>query len=177
MRIWSLEDGSCLDVISSFSSISEFEIIPKSERLQVVTACTDNQVRIYDLTDKKEIACLSGHIGVARIVKLFVSPSMPGYKIVSAGYDGTVRIWALEAEKEQWQCVHIFSFSDHILTPFGDEAEAVEIEGEEFLSVEVRAKRVFDMQIDGTIAYVVGEGAEIVAFDLDKLVANHIKED
>ncbi|ORX95604.1 WD40-repeat-containing domain protein [Clohesyomyces aquaticus] len=173
LRIWSVEDGSCLEKMSNFASIWEFDIIPKSERLQIVCACTNSRLRIYDLTGKKETACLMGHEGVARIVKVLASPSVPGHKIISAGYDGTVRIWVLDAVKEAWQNVQVLSFSDTILTPFGDEVETVEVEEEEFLGVRRRAKRIFDMKIDGNVAYVVGEGAEVLAFDLDDEKTKH----
>lgn len=168
MRIWNVEDGSCLDVISNFPTLSDIEILPASEGLQVVTSSSDSHVRIYDLSTKQELACLSGHVGIARIVKLLASPNVLGYKIVSAGYDGTVRIWEWDAGKAAWRNVRVLDFSDALLTRFGDEAEGFEVEGEDFLSVEARAKRVWDMQMDGTIAYVVGEGAEIVGFDLSE---------
>ncbi|KAF2686074.1 WD40 repeat-like protein [Lentithecium fluviatile CBS 122367] len=177
VRIWSLENGSCLEVISNFASISDFEIISGSETLQVASSCTDSHVRIYDLTNKKETACLTGHMGVVRIVKLIASPSVPGYRIVSAGYDGTVRIWALGAGEKEWQAVHVFSFSEALLTPFGDEAEEFEVEGGDFIEVKRKASRVFDVQVDGAVAYVVGQGAEIVAFDLGDRGDNHGRKD
>ncbi|KAF2106690.1 WD40-repeat-containing domain protein [Lophiotrema nucula] len=167
VRVWSLEDRSCLEVISNFSCVSDFQVIPESGGLQIVGSCTDSHARIIDLANEKELACLSGHVGVARIAKVHVSPLVPGYRIVSAGWDGTVRLWTLDAGGEKWQCIRVIEFSDAVLTPFGKEVELFEIEGEEFIDVKNRAKRVFDMQIDGTVAYVVGEGAEIVAFDLD----------
>ncbi|KAF2740073.1 WD40 repeat-like protein [Polyplosphaeria fusca] len=173
VRLWRVEDGSCLEVISNFASICEFETILTCERLQLVGACSNSEVNIYDLTDKTETACLRGHIGVARVVKLLASPSVPGHKIISAGYGGTVRTWALDPGDEVWQNAHVLSFSDAVLTPFGDEIDLVEVEGEEFFRVEKRAKRIFDMKIDGIIAYVVGEGAEIVAFDLGEWTRKH----
>jgi F-box and WD-40 domain protein 1/11 len=168
VRIWSIEDGSCLEVIQTFSSICEFDMVPGCEGLQAMCACTDGQVRIYDLADGKEVACLQGHAGVVRDVKVLTCPLMPGYMIISAGYDGTLRVWATEPKKEQWQCIHILSFSDRLVTWFGEETEATEVKGED---IKPRAKRVFSMWLDGTTAYVVGEGAEIVVFNLGGLEA------
>jgi WD40 repeat protein len=145
--------------MSKFPSICDFEVIPGIERLQVASACTDSQLRIFDLTNEKETAYLRGHMNLARSVKLMPSPSVPGYTIISAGYDGTVRTWTEEVGTEAWQCVHIFSYAKNAWIPLA--------EGGELLGSARTPKKVYDMQIDGKIAYIVGEKAEIVALDLD----------
>lgn len=57
VRIWSLGYGLFLEKVSDFASITDFEIVPTlGESLQIVGSCTDGKTRVYNLTDKNEMA-------------------------------------------------------------------------------------------------------------------------
>ncbi|KAF1995518.1 WD40 repeat-like protein [Amniculicola lignicola CBS 123094] len=167
VRLWSLETGSCIDVISTFSSIADLQVMPDSdtEGVQILGACTDGNLRIYSLASQEEVSCLKGHVGVIRKIGILPSSSSSGHTVVSAGYDGKVRVWVRKEGKAEWECGRVFTFSDAVRTHIeriGETNTPDERSGDVWNA----QGRIFDMQIDGSTVYVVGEGPSIVTFGL-----------
>tara|TARA_R110002003_G_scaffold124_19_gene11344 strand:- start:4558 stop:4896 length:339 start_codon:yes stop_codon:yes gene_type:complete len=73
-------------------------------------ACTDSKVRLYNVKTGAELACLEGHTNVVRSVQ-FTEKEVGKIgrecnRIVSASYDGTVRVWTLQLEDPfHWECL------------------------------------------------------------------------
>ncbi|KAF2651481.1 WD40 repeat-like protein [Lophiostoma macrostomum CBS 122681] len=178
LRVWDLETGECVHGYEGLASMLRFQLIHEGRGTTVVGAGTDSTVRVYDVDIQDgtcaELACLEGHTGVVRSVDIIRGPSGSSkgvgedWKIVSAGYDGTVKVWGRREEAGallDWGCVETLSFSDEMLTPVTD-FNHQELTEEGFVIVKNIPNRVMDMQVDGRWIYCCGEGAEIVAWEL-----------
>lgn len=177
VKIWDVELGECLNTFKNLAPMLRLEVYQGWDGLRMVGACSDGNIRVYDLGKERELACLEGHDSVVRSVKVLHEPavdgmkvedapgSMAGPKIISASYDGTVRVWSRTKEQpDRRVCVQVFSFSDAVLTPLAEvEQKSVD---EDFVNIEKPENRAMDLQVDGRCIYCCGEGAEIVGWEL-----------
>lgn len=166
VRFWDLDSGVCTRTIEGLASMTRIQIVEGVVGPILVGACTDGNVRVYEIASVDLIACLVGHTNLVRSLKVFRAEGQGcvPWVITSASYDGTVRVWVAESHAmTSWVCANVLSFSDAVVSSFCDlEQELVE---EDFVKIRMQEHRVMDMAIDGTGIYCCGEGAEIVGWD------------
>ena len=89
LRFWDFKTHALLEVLQVGVGIAQLEQARDSELL--AAACDDFVVRVYDMTTRKLVRRLSGHI--THISDLCFSRD--GRRLVSASVDATVRVWDL----------------------------------------------------------------------------------
>jgi WD40 repeat protein len=182
IRIWDKNSGKLLRTLEGVASMAQFQIrVDTAGTRQLVGACTDTKVRIYNIETGAELACLEGHINVVCSVQLLEPDQSDAgpLRIASASYDGTVRLWTLpQPTLTSWECVRTLSFSDAVVTPrpvlpqtpIQDTHDLVREEearkGILARQGEKHINRALDMQVSGSYLYCCGEGAHIVAWRL-----------
>ncbi len=95
MRVWDFTSGDCLLVQKHGSGVNDLVSIPHTEL--VVSGGADGVLRVWNLKDNAG-QCLremKGHLG--RIEGLAVTED--GCTIASAGYDNSIRLWAVKSGK------------------------------------------------------------------------------
>ena len=168
LRIWDKESGELKKSFHVVSSLVQFHIRPGATNEQIVGACSDGTIRLYDLNDDNELARLEGHTSVAYALDVFPANTAGAgkdvLKIASASYDGTVRVWTLQQEKPfSSECLRDLSYSEAMKTPLPIEQAATDGEPE---NEKKGANRTMGVQVDGDRLYCCGEGAEIVVWDI-----------
>lgn len=159
--IWNRRSGDLIKTIRMGASIAHLEVIENTGSRQVIAACTDSTIRLYDVEEEVELACLYGHTNVVRsvcVLRAKEGNNLPRHiQIASASYDGTVRVWSVQQEPPfAYQCLYQLSFSDAVRTPlpFFDKQTAR------------TTLRIVDMLVDNTCLYRCGEGAEVICWSL-----------
>ena len=87
VRVWDLESGSLdfeIDGATQWIQGCEFS----ADGRWIVTGCKDSLIRVYDASTGEPVEELVGHLG--RVWNVLYHPSG---RILSAGGDGTVRLW------------------------------------------------------------------------------------
>jgi F-box and WD-40 domain protein 1/11 len=133
-------------------------------------ACTDSKVRLYNVETGAELACLEGHTNVVRSVHFTEQEEgkIAGEcnKIVSASYDGTVRVWTLQLEDPfHWECLYSISCME-AATPAPEPGQATKPVDIERAGVK---RRTFEFAICcwiGSTVYCCGESTQIVVWRL-----------
>ena len=91
IKIWDIEDGSCLLTLpGSSQGITALCIDPHGKFL--VSASNDFTIRIWDIEEGKEIKVLQNHKGV--VDSVILTPD--GKKLISTSIDMTVKVWETE---------------------------------------------------------------------------------
>jgi WD40 repeat protein/serine/threonine protein kinase len=85
VRVWNLGDRSSVVLPHTMRVI---RVAPTRDGRSLLTSCTDGLVRIWDVA-RREAVVLRGHIAAADYAEL--SPDEE--RVVTAGEDGTVRVW------------------------------------------------------------------------------------
>lgn len=78
------------DLVGHASSVVACEVLPDGRRM--VSASSDQTLKVWDLETGKTVATLTGHAGV--VSACAVTPD--GRRVVSASYDQTLKVWDLE---------------------------------------------------------------------------------
>ena len=87
VRVWDMKTGALeVEVESATQWIQGCDFSPDSRR--IVAGCKDSVIRVYDASSGDPVEELVGHLG--RIWNVLYHPSG---RILSAGGDGTVRLW------------------------------------------------------------------------------------
>ncbi|KAH3973685.1 hypothetical protein HBI81_139880 [Parastagonospora nodorum] len=183
IRIWGKHSGNLIRKLEGVASITWFQLRNDAAGTeQLVGACTDGTIRIYNTETGAELACLEGHTNVVSSVQLLKEDSAGDRTIyvASASYDGRVRLWKLPAgDLSLGKCATQLSFTDAVVTPLPlpvslkanndpvDPARKEEIKirdlekkGEKFVY------RVFVMQVSDGYLYCGGESAHVFAWKL-----------
>jgi F-box and WD-40 domain protein 1/11 len=133
-------------------------------------ACTDSKVRLYNVETGAELACLEGHTNVVRSVHFTEQEegkiAGESNRIVSASYDGTVRVWTLQLEDPfYWECLYSISCME-AATPAPEPGQAKKPVDFESAGAEKKNRRIYNMLLDGSTVYCCGESTQIVVWRL-----------
>ncbi|KAF2242394.1 WD40 repeat-like protein [Trematosphaeria pertusa] len=153
LKIWNLETSQTEKTFRLASGVGKLQFI-EGER-KMLAACSDSRVRIYSLENGEEEACLNGHTNVVKAAHMIpgINTRASGETIISASYDGTVRMWKRGGEGQgKWRTVRILSFKHAIGEP----------------DFNPQSGRIFDMVVDEKEEYVYacGQSSRIVRWHL-----------
>lgn len=180
IRVWDKQSGNLIRTLEGLVSIAQFQIrkgVTGTE--QLLGASTDKTVRLYDLETGAELACLTGHTNVvcsAQFLELD-RVDVGHLRIVSASYDGSIRVWKVLAEPPfSYTCVEKLSFSSAVVTRrafptqtrayYDPVREQMKKEREAARQAQESIARVLDMQVSGSQVYCCGESAHIINWNL-----------
>lgn len=95
LSLWNLQQGTRIRMLDSFPAeiVSAISISPNGRTLAAAFSRDDSPIRLWDVTTGKMLRDLKGHGGVVRGLKFIPG----GDQLVSAGDDGFVRVWNVEA--------------------------------------------------------------------------------
>jgi WD40 repeat protein len=183
IRIWDKHSGNLIRKLEGVASITCFQLRKNAAGTeQLVGACTDGTVRIYNTETGAELACLEGHTNVVSSVQLLKENSVGDgtTHVASASYDGGVRLWKLpEGDLSSGKCVTQLSFTDAVVTPLSlpvplkannDPVDPAREEERQRRDLERQGERLvrraFAMQVSDGYLYCGGESAHVVAWNL-----------
>ncbi|KAH4601726.1 hypothetical protein HBI68_141940 [Parastagonospora nodorum] len=189
IRIWDKHSGNLIRELEGVASITCFQLRKNAAGTeQLVGACTDGTIRIYNTETGAELACLEGHTNVVSSVQPLKEDSAGDGTIyvASASYDGRVRLWKLpEGDLSSGKCVTQLSFTDAVVTPLSlpgslkannDPVDPAREEERQRRDLERQGEmlvhRVFAMQVSEGYLYCGGEGAHVVAWNLQSDLDN-----
>ena len=98
-RVWEADTGRELLKLWHPGSVKQVAWSPDGGRL--VTTSGAQQITVWDAASGKETLSLRGHRGRVSIRW----PGAPTARLVSAGEDGTVKIWSLQANRTPWRSI------------------------------------------------------------------------
>jgi WD40 repeat protein len=151
MKIWDTQSGQLIKSFEALPGVApKFQLIDGESK--VLAACTDYAIRVFDVETGDEEVCLYGHGNCVKSVKM-VGNSEETRMIVSASYDGTVRLWTRSDAQVGWSTVRILNLR--------------EVVGNDIIQID-DAKRVHDIAVDEMegFIYACGEAREIVRWKL-----------
>jgi WD40 repeat protein len=82
---------------------------------EIILACANGQAFLLDATSGQTLDVLSGHEGQVRRARYFQFAAPDGAKrtgLMTAGYDGTVRLWQQSAVTKHWEQTTLLTGSD-----------------------------------------------------------------
>ena len=153
MCIWSLRTGKILHKVNIHQR--GIACLQYNGRF-IVSGSTDNSVKIYDVDQKVEVACLEGHTNLVRSVQAVYDDSREAKTIISGSYDGSVRFWEQVPGSREWRTEHQAHLN-------GFQAQGnVRADGEakEF------GDRIFSIALDANRLVCSGQGPIIRVWDL-----------
>jgi F-box and WD-40 domain protein 1/11 len=151
MCIWSLQTGEILQRINIHKR--GIACLQYNGRF-IVSGSTDNSIKIYDVDQNVEVACLEGHTNLVRSVGAVFGDSEGMKTIVSASYDGSIRVWEQVPGSRDWRTQHQFHFD-------GFQAHAdLRLDTEVDLS-----NRIFSIDLDANRLICSGQGPMIRVWD------------
>jgi F-box and WD-40 domain protein 1/11 len=107
--IWSLQTGKILQKVSIHQR--GIACLQYNGRF-IVSGSTDETVKIYDIDQKMEIACLKGHTNLVRSVQAVFDRNGQVETIISGSYDGLIRIWQQVPGSREWRLQHQVHLND-----------------------------------------------------------------
>jgi len=153
MCIWSLQTGQVLHKVDIHQR--GIACLQYNGRF-IVSGSTDNSVRIYDVDQQVEVACLEGHTNLVRCVQAVFDDGANVKTILSGSYDGSIRIWGQVPGSREWrtrdQC-HMGGFQAH-------EQVHQEVDADRF------GNRIFSIDIDANRIVCSGQGPTIRVWDV-----------
>jgi WD40 repeat protein len=122
IRLWDVKTGKELGQFTDFIGYPRsIAFSPDGKRLlsgHTSAEKTNRLVRLFDVETKKPIRSFEGHTGA--VMGMAFTPD--GKSGISAGTDGTVRVWDLESGKEQLKMEHKAAVNDLAVSPDGRRA-------------------------------------------------------
>jgi F-box and WD-40 domain protein 1/11 len=125
----------------------------------IASGSTDNSVKIYDVDQKVEVACLEGHTNLVRSVQAVYDDSGEAKTIISGSYDGSVRFGEQVPHSREWRTQHHAHLN-------GFQAQGnvrADSEAKEF------GDRIFSIALDATRLVCSGQGPTIRVWDFRSL--------
>ena len=151
--IWSLQTGDVLHKVNIHQR--GIACLQYNGRF-IVSGSTDESIRIYDMDQKAEIACLKGHTDLVRSVRAVFDDDGDVKTVISGSYDGTIRIWEQVPDSQQWRTLHQFHLNGFQASVDGHAAEDANRFGD----------RIFSIDLDGNRLVCSGQGPIIRVWDL-----------
>jgi len=153
MCIWSIQTGKILHKISIHQR--GVACIQYSVRF-IVSGSTDESVRIYDVDQEVEIACLKSHTDLVRSVQAVFDDNGEVRAIISGSYDGSIRVWKPVPGSQEWLAQHQFYLNGFQASGHGHAAEVANRFG----------NRIFSIDLGGNRLICSGQGPMIRVWDL-----------
>lgn len=152
LKIWDTQSGQLLKSFDGRPGVApKLQLIDGESK--ALAACSNDAIRIFDLETGDEKVCLNGHGNVVRSIRM-IGSSEETQTIVSASYDGTVRLWRRRSDDQAgWSTVRVLSFRDAVAD------REVQLD---------HIMRVMDVVVDETegFIYACGQAKEIVRWKL-----------
>lgn len=153
MCIWSLQTGKILHKVN----IHQMGIACLQYNGQfIVSGSTDESVRIYDIDQKMEIACLKGHTDLVRSVRAVFDNSGNVKTIFSGSYDGSIGVWEQVSDSQELRTLHEVHLSGFHACEDGHSDE----DADRF------SNRIFSVDLDANRFVCSGQGPMIRVWDL-----------
>jgi F-box and WD-40 domain protein 1/11 len=153
MCIWNLQTGKILHKVNIHQR--GIACLQYNGRF-IVSGSTDESIRIYDIDQEMEIACLKGHTDLVRSVQAVFDNNGNVKTIFSGSYDGSIRIWEQVPGSQEWHTLHQIRL-DGFQTS-GD--------GHSDKDADRFSNRVFSVDIDAKRFVCSGQGPMIRVWDL-----------
>jgi F-box and WD-40 domain protein 1/11 len=151
--IWSLQTGKITQKINIHQK--GIACLQYNGRF-VLSGSTDESVRIYDVDQEAEVACLKGHTDLVRSVQAVFDDSGEVTAIISGGYDGSIRVWEQVLGSQEWRKQHHFHLNGFQASGDGHAAEDADRFG----------NRIFSVDLDDNRLVCSGQGPVIRVWDL-----------
>ena len=153
MCIWSLRTGQMVAKVKLHQK--GIACLEYNGRF-VVSGSSDNTARIFDVVQRKEVACLKGHTNIVRSIQAVVDDNGEIKTIISGSYDGSVRFWEKVPASGEWQTQHQFHIGG-----FQAHGDVQPDDGADNLA----NKRVFSVGVDTNRFVCSGQGPVIRVWD------------
>lgn len=150
ISIWSLHTGEILQKINIHKQ--GIVCLQYNGRF-IVSGSSDRSVKIYDVDQKVEVACLSGHANIVRSVQAIFGDRAEVKTIISGSYDGFVRVWEQAPDSREWRTQHQF----HI--------KGFQVHGDVHPDEQAN-RRVFSIDVDAGRFVCSGQGPMIRVWNL-----------
>lgn len=151
--IWSLQTGKILHKVNIHQR--GIACLQYNGRF-IVSGSTDESIRIYDVGQEQEIACLRGHTDLIRSVKAVFNDDGEVVTIISGSYDGSVSVWEQVPGSKEWQTLHQFHFDGFQTSGDGHSDK----DSDRF------SNRVFSVDVDANRFVCSGQGPMIRFWNL-----------
>lgn len=151
--IWSLQTGKILHKVNTHQR--GIACLQYNGRF-IVSGSTDESVRIYDIDQEMEIACLKGHTDLVRSVRAVSDNSRNVRTIFSGSYDGSIRIWEQVPGSQEWQTSHQLHLNGFLASVGGHPDE----------DADGFSNRIFSIDLDANRFVCSGQGPTIRVCDL-----------
>lgn len=168
VQVWDRMSGECVKSMGVVASMRQVKVEVVGTETWLVGACSDGAIRVYNMDEETEIACLQGHQGVVSAVSIMATDAAEteseALRVVSASYDGLIGIWSVQRKRlYSWQVVRWISFSESVVHPFPSSRKvrtpASSKQEGEFVTLP------FDVQVDSGLIYCCGESACMVVVE------------
>jgi F-box and WD-40 domain protein 1/11 len=149
MYIWSLQTGKILHKVNIHQrGIASLQYNGR----YIVSGSTDESIRIYDIDQEMETACLKGHTDLVRSVRAVFDDSGHVKTVFSGSYDGSIRVWRQVTGSQEWRALHQLH-----LNGFNSHGEQ---DADRF------SNRIFSVDLDANRLVCSGQGPMIHVWDL-----------
>lgn len=160
MCIWSLQNGQMLHKVNVHQR--GIACLQYNGRF-TVSGSTDNTVKIYDVGQKVEVACLTGHTNLVRAVQAVFDDGAEVETVISGGYDGSLKVWEQEPGSREWRMqsqvqIDGFEAQGGVRT----ESKDVRLEHKE----ERFGRRIFSVALDEHRLVCAGQGPVLHVWNL-----------
>jgi F-box and WD-40 domain protein 1/11 len=153
MCIWSLQTGKMIHKVDIYQR--GIACLQYNGRF-IVSGSTDESVRIYDIDQEMEIACLKGHTDLVRSVQAVFDNNGNVKTIFSGSYDGSIRVWEQAPSSKDWRTLRQLHLNGFQASGDGHPDE----DAGRF------SNRIFSVDLDANRFVCSGQGPVIRVWDL-----------